>query len=908
MKKTKLFTAITLAIGVSTLTACGGGSSTTSAVGDALTATPTPSTPTPNPVASRSSLLGSAFKGPIDAATTKITDATGTVLATGTSTDGKFELTDFTLPTNKADAVFIETQGGSYTDEATGEIVAPAQSKGLMTVFTVEELQTIITDKKVIALTPETTLLAKMVKKMLEAGTPASEAIATSKATIQEQFIDGTNPAAGAPGDTLFLVGDLSAPTPADQAEALARNRAISFSYEVESLNLDPSQVFDLIEKRALDLEDGALDGKEKGMTSIVVKDKDNNDVSLDDTDQKTNYGLARSRLLNNTITRLGNGEFSENELQSLSQLGVNTDFFTQLNQGNQDAADNTNENLTATNLPAFNRLPVLADEDGNPNDNLATYTLTATPNVNVTINAPGESWTTPMLRYNGSQLPPVIKAKRGDTMTLNLFNNLSEETTIHWHGFKIPGDQDGGPDFPVAAGSGKTYSFPMLQPAAPLWFHPHPDMKTGEQVYKGLAGVYLLEDEISNRLTADKKLPTGDYDIPMLIQDRRFQDEVNGVRELAYKTRMMDNDGMLGDKILVNGAELPKLEVATKQYRFRLYNTSNARTYDFALHDGSTFKVVGTDGGLLPQPVETDHILLGAAERAEIVIDFGKYAVGDKVMLISKAFNGSAMMGMMSGMGGNGMPGGMPGMNGIPMNRNHANENNVDMDSVTSTNGTDMTGMNMAGMNMAGMNMAGMNMAGMNMAGMDMAGMDMAAPGMNGIVVNGMRLDIMRFDVSTQVTDDVTLYDALPANADINTQRLTAADASKTRNFLMTPARGSDGGMSFVINGKAFDLNRIDELVNLAEGDTEIWSIQNHSPMAHPFHAHAIQWQILDRNGRAASGVDLGWKDTVLVQPGETVRFIGRFDPAVNTGDYMYHCHILEHEDAGMMGFFRIQ
>ncbi|HHJ19263.1 MAG TPA: copper oxidase, partial [Gammaproteobacteria bacterium] len=87
-----------------------------------------------------------------------------------------------------------------------------------------------------------------------------------------------------------------------------------------------------------------------------------------------------------------------------------------------------------------------------------------------------------------------------------------------------------------------------------------------------------------------------------------------------------------------------------------------------------------------------------------------------------------------------------------------------------------------------------------------------------------------------------------------------------------------------------------------------EIWSIQNMSPMAHPFHAHAIQWQILDRNGKAATGEDLGWKDTVLVQPGDTVRFIGRFDPAVNTGNYMYHCHILEHEDAGMMGFFRIE
>jgi len=94
----------------------------------------------------------------------------------------------------------------------------------------------------------------------------------------------------------------------------------------------------------------------------------------------------------------------------------------------------------------------------------------------------------------------------------------------------------------------------------------------------------------------------------------------------------------------------------------------------------------------------------------------------------------------------------------------------------------------------------------------------------------------------------------------------------------------------------------------DLTQNATEIWAIRNTSPMAHPFHAHAIQWQILDRNGIPASGVDLGWKDTVLVQPGETVRFIGSFDPDINSGKYMYHCHILEHEDAGMMGTFEVK
>ena len=111
--------------------------------------------------------------------------------------------------------------------------------------------------------------------------------------------------------------------------------------------------------------------------------------------------------------------------------------------------------------------------------------------------------------------------------------------------------------------------------------------------------------------------------------------------------------------------------------------------------------------------------------------------------------------------------------------------------------------------------------------------------------------------------------------------------------------------GMQFQINGLVYDPNRVDELV--PNGATEIWDISNTSNMAHPFHAHAIQWQVLSRNGVPASGVDLGWKDTVLVEANESVRIIGRFDPVVNVGKYRYHCHILEHEEAGMMGVFEI-
>jgi len=494
---------------------------------------------------------------------------------------------------------------------------------------------------------------------------------------------------------------------------------------------------------------------------------------------------------------------------------------------------------LASKTLPSLHILPTLEDEDGEKDDSKATYTLTANENVDVSVETPNGSWKTSMWRYNNNPLPLIIRTNRGDKMTLKFHNKLGSDSTVHWHGFKIPADMDGGPDIPVQANQSKTYSFTMNQPASSLWFHPHPDMQTGKQVYMGLAGVYIVEDDISRTLELNKELPSGDKDVVLLVQDRRFDDEKNGVRELLYKTNVMDADGMKGSTVLVNGSVMPKFDVETTQYRFRLYNVSNAKTYDFAFSDGRKFKIVGTDGGLLNEPVEVDHIMLGAAERVELIVDFSEEKLGDSVLLVSRPYQTDSM--------------------------------SMDMD--------------------------------------ENSEIDMEA--------NGMGLTLMRFDIATEATDDVTLYRKLPANAEIATRLdpKTASNIGATRKFIMTMymggmgegmngASGMNNDMTFVINGKLFDPNRVDEFVTA--GTTEIWEIENRSTMAHPFHAHAIQWQILDRNGVPASGTDLGWKDTFLVQEGETVRIIGKFE-AVNIGDYMYHCHILEHEDAGMMGYFRV-
>lgn len=133
--------------------------------------------------------------------------------------------------------------------------------------------------------------------------------------------------------------------------------------------------------------------------------------------------------------------------------------------------------------------------------------------------------------------------------------------------------------------------------------------------------------------------------------------------------------------------------------------------------------------------------------------------------------------------------------------------------------------------------------------------------------------------------------------------------DAAKTRRFVLGGRRGQGrmGRRQFTINGKSMDMSRIDETVQV--GDIEVWEVVNRSPMPHPFHIHDVQFRIHARNGRTPLPNERSLKDTVLVSPGETVRLIMKFeDYADSRSPYMYHCHILEHEDAGMMGQFVVK
>jgi len=806
------------------------------------------------------SLLGSVMKGPIDKAMIVLKNARGDRIAQTTSSNGTFAFSSIDLT---SEYYIVESHGGSYEDEATQKRVDMSDGQGLKTLLTKEELQSLMSNKTPLAMTPETTIYAMLVEDAVaNKGIALQQAMSDATDAITSALIKDTSPLTMMPGDKFLKQGDLTTAIPKDQTEAFARNRAISFSYIVRDLGLSPEKVFDLIDSVASDLKDGTLDN-----TDLNGDGKDDNIT--------TEFAIARTRLFQDTTTKLQNGQLSDAQRQELGLMGFDVNSsISQIKSAKATLDAQVKEYLASTTLPTLHKLTTLRDEDGNTTDAKATYTLTAYRDVNVTIETPTGSWITPMWRYNNQPLPVVIRTNRGNAMTLTFKNQLENNSTIHWHGFKIPASMDGGPDTPVEAGSSKIYTFTMNQPAAPLWFHPHPDMQTGKQVYMGLAGVYLLEDNITKTLEANNQLPSGDKDTVLLVQDRRFDGKATDKsRNLLYKNLPMDEQGMLGDVILVNGSVVPKQEVANTLHRFRLYNVSNARSYQFALSDGSKFKVIGTDGGLLDQPTEVESITLGAAERVEIVIDFSQYTIGDKVMLVSLPFGGNMM----------------------------------DMMSSSSGSNTGMSGM------MAGS--SGMNGGGTMGIASGMRGKSTT----NGMGSSVQGWSIMRFDITRDESESITLYSELPANAEIK-NRYTISDVTNSveRQFVMSMGgmnnmqnsntnsiqNGGMQQMKFVINGKSFDPHRVDEFV--AAGATEIWSIKNMSPMAHPFHAHALQYQILDRNGVPATGVDLGWKDTFLVQPGETVRIIGKFE-AVNSGDYMYHCHILEHEDAGMMGYFRV-
>ena len=175
------------------------------------------------------------------------------------------------------------------------------------------------------------------------------------------------------------------------------------------------------------------------------------------------------------------------------------------------------------------------------------------------------------------SYLGPIFKVKRGQKIRVHFTNELRESSIVHWHGLHVPVEADGHPRLAIDPGETYIYDFTVLDRAGTYWYHPHPHGRTGAQAYAGLAGLFLISDEEENSLG----LPSGDYDLPIVIQDRRF-DENNQL--LFGSNGTMDQMmGFLGNRILVNGQADFTLPVGTRPYRLRLHNGSNSRIYNSA-------------------------------------------------------------------------------------------------------------------------------------------------------------------------------------------------------------------------------------------------------------------------------------------------------------------------------------
>ena len=257
-----------------------------------------------------------------------------------------------------------------------------------------------------------------------------------------------------------------------------------------------------------------------------------------------------------------------------------------------------------------------------------------------------------------GSYLGPILRVRQGQRVRVRFTNDLPEPSIVHWHGLLVPDDMDGHPRFAVGAGQSYTYDFQVVNRAGTYWFHPHPHGLTGGQAYRGLAGLLIVGDDEEAALG----LPQGEYDQPLVIQDRQFDAE----NQLVYLAQggqgmmggmmgggMAQMMGFLGDRILVNGQPNFTLPVATRAYRLRLLNGSNSRIYKLAWRDGTPLTVIATDGGLLEQPVQRPFVMLAPGERVELWADFTGRKSGDELFLDSQAFVGAEGDELAGGMGG---------------------------------------------------------------------------------------------------------------------------------------------------------------------------------------------------------------------------------------------------------------
>ncbi|MFI7011165.1 O-aminophenol oxidase PhsA [Streptomyces sp. NPDC050145] len=460
--------------------------------------------------------------------------------------------------------------------------------------------------------------------------------------------------------------------------------------------------------------------------------------------------------------------------------------------------------------------------------------------------------------------------------------------SVTHLHGAQTGGGNDGWADNAVGTGDAQLAEYPNDHQAVQWWYHDHAMNITRWNVQTGLYGTYLVRDDEEDALG----LPSGEREIPLLLADRNLDTDEDGVLNgrLLHKTAIVQAANpetgkpvsipFTGPYTTVNGRIWPYAEVDPAWHRFRLVNASNARIFDLVLvdEDGEVvpgvLKQIGSDGGLLPRPVPVDFegalpvLTIAPAERMDLLIDFGALA-GRRVRLVNK--------------GRNEAPGVPDPAGDVPYP--HVLEFRVGescapdpftLPEVLSGSFRRLTHDIEHGHRL----------------------IVLTPPATKG---GGGHPEIWEM---TEIEEPEGL--SLPAEGIIQ-----VADAEGAVKTYRRTARTFNDGLGFT----------------LAEGTHEQWSFLNlavNPPVVHPMHIHLADFQILGRDVYDVSGFDVttggtakpvrpepggavpvppneqGYKDVFRALPGQMLRVMGRFDGAY--GRFMYHCHLLEHEDMGMM------
>jgi FtsP/CotA-like multicopper oxidase with cupredoxin domain/plastocyanin len=427
----------------------------------------------------------------------------------------------------------------------------------------------------------------------------------------------------------------------------------------------------------------------------------------------------------------------------------------------------------------------------------------------------------TRMWTYNGTYPGPTIVRPVGEDTKVTFVDHLPKTDgsfTVHYHGDHHKSADDGRPTTQlIHHGDSRTYDFPLTDNGRPEmaafnFYHDHRMGLTTRNNWMGLQGMFITKDP-SSKL----RLPTGKYDVPLLVSERSFTKDNQLVDNFPAHPKMMikgpkapPGDGTVGSQILANGRFAPYLKVSTHRYRLRLLNASPFTSYNFQLSDGKPFVQIGTGDGLLPAPVIRQSILLGPAQRADVIVDFHR-ELHRKVILES-----------------------------VPRT-----------DAPTGGVGTPSAA-------------------------------------------------IMQFRVTSQASTDSTRIPSakqMPSPPPINAPKKVSA--SWTLNLTGDEMTGS----VWTINGKPFDPDRSDLKVPL--GSTQTWRLHNASPITHYFHLHEEAWHTVSRNGKKPPAWEAGLEDTWKLDPGETVKVAAHFTDF--TGRFMLHCHMLDHEDHGLMAQFEV-